>query len=143
MLKFQADDMTHECVDIAVEHDISGDHVGNILKRVAKFRGCPSAIRTDGGPEFTSRAFMVWMHRRGIEYLLIQPENPTQNADTESFNGKFRDECLNEHWFERWFQARKEIAVWHWITMRSARKVDAVQFIPRSMIKKLGQANEF
>jgi putative transposase len=45
MLKFQADDMTHECVDIAVEHGISGGHVGNILKRVAKFRGCPSAIR--------------------------------------------------------------------------------------------------
>jgi len=55
---------------------------------------------------------MVWMHRRGIEYLLIQPENPTQNTDIESFNGKIRDECLNEHWFERWFQARKEIAVW-------------------------------
>jgi putative transposase len=78
-----ADDLTHECVDIAVDHGISGHYVTNILDRAAKFRGYPRAIRTDGGPEFTSRAFMAWMHRCGIEHLLIQPGKPTQNAYIE------------------------------------------------------------
>ena len=65
------DDLTHECVDIAVDPGISGEYVTNILERAAKFRGYPQAIRTDGGPEFTSRIFMAWMHHCGIEHLLI------------------------------------------------------------------------
>lgn len=92
-----ADDLTHECIDIAVDHGISGEYVTRILEQVARFRGYPQAIRTDGGPEFTSRALMAWMHQRGIEHWLIEPGKPTQNAYIESFNGKFRDECLNEH----------------------------------------------
>ena len=66
-----ADDLTHECVDIAIDHGSSGQYVTTILERAAKFRGYPQAIRTDGGPEFTSRVFMAWMHRCGIEHLLI------------------------------------------------------------------------
>ena len=61
---------------------------------------------------FASRVFMGWMHTNGIEHLLIQPGKPTQNAYIESFNGKFRDECLNEQWFETLAQARKAIADW-------------------------------
>lgn len=107
-----ADDLTHECIDIAVDHGIGGQYVARILDQAARFRGYPRAIRTDGGPEFTSRALLAWMHQRKIEHLLIQPGKPTQNAYIESFNGKFRDECLNEHWFETLKQARKEIATW-------------------------------
>jgi putative transposase len=107
-----ADDLTHECIDIAVDHGIGGHYVARILDQAARFRGYPRAIRTDGGPEFTSRALMAWMHQRKIEHLLIQPGKPTQNAYIESFNGKFRDECLNEHWFETLAQARHEIATW-------------------------------
>ena len=107
-----ADDKTHECIDIAVDHGISGLYVTRILEQAARFRGFPRAIRTDGGPEFTSRVFMGWMHTNGIEHLLIQPGKPTQNAYIESFNGKFRDECLNEQWFETLSQARKAIADW-------------------------------
>ncbi|MGB2833225.1 MAG: IS3 family transposase [Methylotenera sp.] len=107
-----ADDKTHECVDIAVDHGISGLYVTRVLEQAAIFRGFPHAIRTDGGPEFTSRAFMGWMHTNGIEHLLIQPGKPTQNAYIESFNGKFRDECLNEQWFETLAQAKKAIANW-------------------------------
>jgi putative transposase len=104
------DDLTHECIDIAVDHGISGQYVTRILEQAARFRGYPQAIRTDGGPKFTSRALMAWMHQWGIEHWLIQPGKPTQNAYIESFNGKFRDECLNEHWFETLSQARQEIA---------------------------------
>jgi putative transposase len=107
-----ADDFTHESIDITVDHGISGGYVVRVLEQAARFRGYPRAIRTDGGPEFTSRAFLGWAHAKGVEHILIEPGKPTQNAYIESFNGKFRDECLNEHWFETLAQARAEIAAW-------------------------------
>ena len=107
-----ADDFSHECVDIAVDFGISGQYVTRALDQVATFRGYPSAVRTDNGPEFTSRAFIAWTQAHGIRHLLIQPGKPMQNGYIESFNGKFRDECLNEHWFETLAQARTAIAAW-------------------------------
>ena len=106
------DDFSHECVDIAVDHGIGGEYVTRILEQAARFRGYPKAVRTDQGPEFTSRAFLAWVTGRGVRHILNQPGKPTQNAYIESFNGKFRDECLNEHWFESLAQARSEIARW-------------------------------
>ncbi len=70
------------------------------------------ALRTDQAPEFTSRAFMAWAHRRGVRHPLNVRRQPTQNAYIESFNGKFRDERLNEQWFETLAQARQEITRW-------------------------------
>ncbi|ALV07316.1 transposase [Roseateles depolymerans] len=107
-----ADDFTHECVDIAVDYGISGQYVTRLLDRAAIFRGYPAAVRTDNGPEFTCRAFMAWAQAHGVRHILIQPGRPMQNGYIESFNGKFRDECLNEHWFQTLPQARSEIASW-------------------------------
>ena len=107
-----ADDFTHECVDIAIDFGISGLYVTRLLDQAATFRGYPAAIRTDNGPEFTSRAFMGWAHTHGIRHILTQPGKPMQNGYIESFNGKFRDECLNEQWFETLHQARYAIASW-------------------------------
>ncbi|XQA69414.1 IS3 family transposase [Xanthomonas sacchari] len=107
-----ADDFTHECVDIAVDHGISGAYVVRVLEQIACFRGYPRAVRTDNGPEFTSRAFIAWAQQHGIEHILIEPGKPMQNGYIESFNGKFRDECLNEHWFTSLIQAREVIADW-------------------------------
>ena len=107
-----ADDFSHECVDIAVDWGISGEYVTRILDRVALFRGYPLAVRTDNGPEFTSRAFMGWANTHGIRHILIEPGRPMQNGYIESFNGKFRDECLNEQWFETLQQARLTISIW-------------------------------
>ncbi len=107
-----ADDFTHESIDIAVDYGMGGVYVTRILDQAACFRGYPKAVRTDNGPEFTSRAFMAWAHRHGIEHLLIQPGRPMQNGYIESFNGKFRDECLNEHWFTSLAQAREAINLW-------------------------------
>ncbi len=107
-----ADDFSHECVDIAVDWGISGEYVTRILERAALFLGYPLAVRTDNGPEFTSRAFMAWAHSHGIRHILIQPGRPMQNGYIESFNGKFRDECLNEQWFETLAQARSAIGLW-------------------------------
>ena len=107
-----ADDFSHECVDIAVDFGISGQYVTRLLDQAALFRGYPATVRTDNGPEFTSRAFMGWTQSHGIRHILIEPGRPMQNGYIESFNGKFRDECLNEHWFETLAQARSTIAEW-------------------------------
>ena len=70
------------------------------------------SVRLDNGPEFTSRAFIDWAQGHGIRHILIEPGRPMQNGYIESFNGRFRDECLNEHWLQTLHQARKEIAAW-------------------------------
>lgn len=106
------DDFTKESLDLAVAHSICGEHVTQILDAIAQFRGYPVAIRTDQGPEFTSKALDQWAYAHGVQLKLIQPGKPTQNAYIESFNGKFRDECLNEHWFRDLGHAREEIANW-------------------------------
>ena len=107
-----ADDCSHECIDIAVDFGISGQYVTRLLDQAAIFRGYPKIVRTDNGPEFTSRAFMGWTLSHGIRHILIQPGRPMQNGYIESFNGRFRDECLNDHWFQTLHQARATITAW-------------------------------
>lgn len=107
-----ADDFSHESIDIVVDHGISGAYVIRVLDQAACFRGYPRAVRTDNGPEFTSRVFLAWTKKHKIKHLLIEPGRPMQNGYIESFNGKFRDECLNEQWFTSLAQARSVIAQW-------------------------------
>jgi putative transposase len=95
-----------------VDFGISGEYVTRVLDRAARFRGYPQVVRTDNGPEFTSRAFMAWALAHGIRHVLIQPGRPMQNGYIESFNGKFRDEHLNEGWFQTLHQAREAAALW-------------------------------
>ncbi len=100
------DDFTKEAVGILEDHGISGFRVTRALDEMARFRGYPTAMRTDQGPEFTGKALDQWAYQRDIKLKLTQPGKPTQNAFIESFNGKFRDECLNEHWFCSLAEAR-------------------------------------
>jgi transposase InsO family protein len=72
----------------------------------------PQAIRTDNGKEFCGRAMLTWAHARGVRLFLIQPGKPNQNAYIESFNGRLRDECLNEHWFVSLAHAQAVIEAW-------------------------------
>jgi putative transposase len=83
------DDFTKESIDIVVDHSIPG--LTRVLDQAITFRGCPRAVRTDQGPEFTGRALDQWAYRHGVELTLIAPGKPTQNAFIESFNGRFRD----------------------------------------------------
>lgn len=106
------DDFTKECLTITAAFGISGVQVTRILDSIALFRGYPVTIRTDQGPEFTCRALDQWAFEHGVELRLIQPGKPTQNGFIESFNGRFRDECLNEHWFRDIVHARKTINDW-------------------------------
>jgi putative transposase len=106
------DDFSRECVQMAVDFGMGAGYVTRLLDEAAVFRGYPTAVRTDNGPEFTAKAFLAWTQQRKIEHILIEPGCPTQNAYIESFNGTFRDECLNEHWFSSLGEARAEAVRW-------------------------------
>ena len=83
-----------------------------ILDGICSQRGQLAMIRTDNGAEFTGKAMLTWAHRNGIELRLIELGKPNQNAYVESFNGRLRDECLNEHWFTSLNHARTVIENW-------------------------------
>lgn len=106
------DDATHEAVAIVPERAMGGQQLVRILDRLAVSRGLPKAIRTDNGKEFCGRAMLTWAHERGVRLFLIEPGKPNQNAYIESFNGRFRDECLNEHWFTSLQHAKVVIDAW-------------------------------
>lgn len=106
------DDFTKEWLTVTVAFEISGVKVTRILDGIALFRDYPASIRTNQGPEFTCRALDQWAFEHGVELRLIQPGKPTQNEFIESFNGRFRDEYLNEHWFSDILHARKTINDW-------------------------------
>ncbi len=93
------DDFTRECLAIEVDTSLSGQRVARVLDQISQGRGLPERVVTDNGPEFTSRALDHWAYERGVKQQFIEPGKPVQNAYVESFNGKVRDECLNEHWF--------------------------------------------
>ncbi len=106
------DDATHEAVAIEVERAISGHGVARVMDRLAASRGLPRIIRTDNGKEFCGKAMLEWAHRSRVTLRLIEPGKPNQNAYIESFNGRLRDECLNEHWFPNLLHARALIETW-------------------------------
>ena len=90
---------TRECLNITVDTSLGGKRVQHVLNQIVEIRGKPKAIRSDKGTEFTSNAILAWAHEQSIEWQYIQPGKPQQNGHTESFNGKLRDECLNENLF--------------------------------------------
>jgi len=83
-----------------------------VLDRLAASRGLPAAIVLDNGPEFIGRALDAWAYGRGVALRFIRPGKPIENAYVESFNGHFRDECLNEHWFRIIAEAQTLIEAW-------------------------------
>lgn len=106
------DDFTKECLAIEVDTSLPGKRVVGVLERLAEFRGLPKSVTVDNGPEFISKALDEWAYRQQLSLRFIEPGKPQQNAYVESFNGKFRDECLNEHWFLSMRHAREVIAGW-------------------------------
>jgi putative transposase len=106
------DDFTKECVAIEVDRSLPGLRVARVLDRLAEAVGLPEIVVMDNGPEFSGRALDTWAYARGVQLRFIRPGKPTDNAFVESFNGKFRDECLNEHWFASVTEARALIEAW-------------------------------
>ena len=103
------DDFTKESVGILVEHSISGDALARYFDQLPVR---PSRIRSDNGPEFGSNAFLDWIEKTKVEHEFITPGKPNENAYIESFNSRFRDECLNEHVFRDLNDARRKVEEW-------------------------------
>ena len=106
------DDCTRECLAIEVDTSLPGLRVQAVLERLADTRGLPLSITVDNGPEFDGKVLDQWAYRTGVQLSFIRPGKPNENAYIESFNGKFRDECLNEHWFIGLAHARSIIEAW-------------------------------
>jgi putative transposase len=106
------DSFSRECLAIEVDGSLSSRRVTRVLEWVSQQRGRPTVLRCDNGPEFTSRHFLSWCEERQIGVKHIQPGRPMQNGVVESFNGRFRDECLNAHWFRTITEARQKIEGW-------------------------------
>ena len=100
------DDDTKQCHGIPVDFSINGLRVGRELSRPVDLHGPPSFIVCDNGTEFTSMAMFDWAQRSGIALQFIQPGKPSQNGFIEAFNGRVRDECLNENLFSDLREAR-------------------------------------
>lgn len=106
------DDCSRECPAIVVDFTLPASRVIAALEALAVTRGLPQGIVCDNGPEFASAALDEWAHRRGVRLDFIDPGKPVQNAFVESFNGTFRNECLNENWFVSLWDAQHTIEAW-------------------------------
>jgi putative transposase len=106
------DEFTHECLAIDVAGSIRSGRVIEVLSRLMSVHGAPAYLRSDSGPEFVSHAILQWLTDAHIETAIIDPGKPWQNGTNESFNGKFRDECLSVEWFRTRREAQVIIAAW-------------------------------
>jgi putative transposase len=106
------DTFTRECLALEVDTSMGSQRVTRVLDRIIQQRGLPLAVRSDNGPELTSRHFLAWSIANKVDLIHIQPGKPIQNAHVGSFNGRLRDECLNVSWFWNLFDARRKIELW-------------------------------
>jgi putative transposase len=106
------DAFTRECLTLETDTSLSSQRVTRALEQIIERRGQPQTIKCDNGPELTSRHFLSWCEERRIQLIHIQPGKPSQNGHVESFNGRFRDECLNASWFHNLTDARTKITKW-------------------------------
>jgi putative transposase len=90
---------SREALALTLDHSLPARRIIRVLDAVTGVRGYPQYLRVDNGPEFISQALDAWAHAHGVQLVFIAPGKPIQNAHVESFNGKVRDEFLNEHWF--------------------------------------------
>ena len=106
------DDFSRECLGLVADTSLTGPRVVRELDRIAEHRGYPCMIVSDNGTELTSNAMLAWQQQHGVEWHYIAPGKPMQNGFVESFNGRLRDECLNEHLFASLKEAQQIIEEW-------------------------------
>jgi putative transposase len=106
------DVFSRECLAIHVDKSIKGEMVADVLEKLKESRGLPAKIKVDNGPEFISRALDAWAYFNKVQLEYSRPGRPIDNAHIESFNGSFRDECLNTTWFMSLEDAREKIETW-------------------------------
>jgi putative transposase len=106
------DDCTRECPAILVDFSLPGQRVVGLLEDAARERGHPDVLVVDNGPELRGRDLDRWAHEHGVRLFFIDPGKPMQNGSIESFNGRFREECLDQSWFTSLPEARRVIEAW-------------------------------
>jgi putative transposase len=106
------DGLSREALATEVETSFPAWRVVETLEVIALERGYPAALLADNGPEFRSQKLDVWAYEHGVRLVFIEPGKPSQKATIESFNGRMRDECLNQHWFRTVAEARSVVAAW-------------------------------
>ncbi len=106
------DEHTRESLAIDVAGSIQSGRLIEVLTRLVSQHGAPKYLRSDNGPEFVSKAVLKWLVQSNIDTALIDPGKPWQNGADESFNGKFRDECLSLEWFRNRTEAKIVIENW-------------------------------
>ena len=106
------DEYTRECLAIDVAGSIRSKRVIDVLSKLISIYGAPCYLRSDNGPEFVSLALLQWAKDERLESVLSEPGKPWQNGTNESFNGKFRDECLAMEWFRNRLEAKVIIQDW-------------------------------
>ena len=112
------DAFTRECLALEADTSLGSGRVTRVLDRLIEERGRPENVRSDNGPEFTSRRMLAWSEERKTQLVHIQPGRPMQNGHVESFHGRLRDECLNASWFRTLGDVRTTLETWrqeyHW-----------------------------
>ena len=106
------DDFSRERLKIVVETSLNSRRVRDELEDLMRTRGMPERILSDNGTEFTSNTILQWCHEKNVRWDYIRPGKPYQNGYIESFNGKLRDECLNENWFTGLREAKRLVEEW-------------------------------
>lgn len=130
------DDFSKVSPGILAGISIPSRKVTAYLDQIALFHGYPERIRVDNGPEFTSAVFHQWAEERHTIIEHIRPGKPSDNAFIESFNGKLRDECLNEHWFVNVSDAQEKIGAWRDIYNRERPHSSLNNLSPYEFIKE-------
>ena len=133
------DNFTRESLATEVGVGFTGHAMARVLIDIARVRGCPKTIRVDNGPEFTSRALDQWAYLNKVELDFSRPGKPTDNAFIESFNGRLRAECLDQHWFMSLGDAQAKIEAWR-IDYNEARPHSSLGNLAPSEFVRPGQA---
>lgn len=123
------DAFTRQCLAIEADTSLGGERVVRVLDSVVAQRGKPQVIQIDNGPEFRSKALDIWACQNGVKLHFIEPGKPTQNGLIESFNGRFRDECLNQEWFSSLKEARQLIEAWR-VGYNAKRPHSSLGYLP-------------
>jgi len=135
------DGYTREALWIEVDTSLPGPRVVRVLEWLKQTRGVPEVIQVDNGPEFISQALDQWALANGVRLHFIEPGKPVQNALIESFNGKFRDECLNQNWFVSLAEARQIIQAWR-VDYNTARPHSSLGYrTPAEFAAEMGGEN--
>lgn len=123
------DAFTRQCLAIETDTSLGGERVVRVLESVVAKRGKPQVIQIDNGPEFRSKAVDMWACGNSVKLDFIEPGKPTQNGFIESFNGRLRDECLNQEWFSSPKEARHIIEGWR-VSYNSKRPHSSLGYLP-------------